>query len=65
VSGVHLSGNGTLWKMTGKDLTAANHVGKSPEVEVKETAIAEAPMTVTVAPISIDIYRFPVVHAAP
>jgi len=60
ISGAHLTGNLTLWQMTGKDLDAANHVGQKPQVEVKETAIGEAPATLSVAPISADIYRFPI-----
>jgi len=46
--------------MTGKDLDAANHVGQTPQGEVKETAIGEAPATLSVAPITVDIYRFPI-----
>jgi alpha-N-arabinofuranosidase len=64
VSSARLSGNGTMWQMTGKNLEAANHVGRTPQVEVKETAIGEVPKTLSVAPISVDIYRFPVVQAA-
>jgi alpha-N-arabinofuranosidase len=60
ISGARLAGGATLWRMTGKDLDAANHVGHAPQVEVKETAIGEAPATLSVAPISIDIYRFSV-----
>jgi alpha-N-arabinofuranosidase len=64
VMGVRLAGNSTLWQMTGKDLEAANHVGQEPQVIVKEIALGEVPQTLSVAPISIDIYRFPVVPAA-
>jgi alpha-N-arabinofuranosidase len=60
ISGARLAGNATLWQMTGKDLDAANHVGQTPQVEVTESAIGEAPATLSVAPISIDIYRFAV-----
>ena len=49
-----------LWQMTGKDLEAANHVGQEPQVNVNEIAIGNVPQTLSVAPISIDIYRFPV-----
>lgn len=61
ISGAHLAGSGTLWQMTGKDLDAANHVGQAAQVEVKETAIGEAPANLSVAPISVDIYRFAIV----
>jgi alpha-N-arabinofuranosidase len=65
VSGVHLAGNAILWQVTGKDLGAANHVGRSPEVEMKESAIGEAPTTLSVPPISVDVYRFPVAQSVP
>ena len=60
ISGARLARGATLWRMTGKDLDAANHVGQAPQVEVKETAIGGEPGTLSVAPISIDIYRFAV-----
>jgi alpha-L-arabinofuranosidase len=60
ISGARLTGNVALWRMTGKDLDAANHVGQMQQVEVKESAIAGAPATLSVAPISIEIYRFAV-----
>jgi alpha-N-arabinofuranosidase len=64
VSGARVTGNATLWQMTGKDLDAANHVGQPPQVEVTEAVIGEAPTTLSVAPISVDIYRFPVAQEA-
>lgn len=51
--------------MTGKDLNAANHAGEAPQVEVKEIPIGAVPQTLSVAPISINIYRFPVVSVTP
>ena len=65
MDGVRLSGNARLWRMTGNNLEAANKIGQPPQVEVKEIAVAEAPTTVLVAPISVDIYRFPIVQTAP
>jgi alpha-N-arabinofuranosidase len=59
VWGAHITGNATLWQMTGKDLSAANRVGQAPQVEIKETTIGEAPTTLSAAPISVGIYRFP------
>lgn len=58
MAGAHLSGPATLWQMTGKDLDAANHVGQKPQVEVKETSIGEPSATISVAPISVNIYKF-------
>jgi alpha-N-arabinofuranosidase len=60
VNGTQLSGNATLWRMTGKTIEAANRVGQPPQVEVKESALSGTPSTFTVAPISVAIYRFPV-----
>lgn len=65
VGGANLSGNGTLWQMTGKNLEAANHVGQVPQIELQQTPMGEAPTTLSVAPISVDIYRFPIVQTAP
>jgi alpha-L-arabinofuranosidase len=64
VRGVRLTGTATIWQMTSKELEAANHVGQSPQVEVKETAIGEVSSTLSVAPISVNIYRFPAVWTA-
>jgi alpha-N-arabinofuranosidase len=65
VAGVHLSGNVTRWRMSGNNLEAANKVGQPPRVEVNETAMGEAPATLSVAPISVEIYRFPVLQTSP
>jgi len=62
VAGVRLAGNSTLWQMTGKDLDSANRVGQAPQVTLKETEINAVPRTIRVAPISVDIFRFPVAH---
>jgi alpha-N-arabinofuranosidase len=59
VSGTRLSGNATVWQMTGKNLDAANHVGQPAQVEVKETAMGGAPTRLSVSPISVNIYRLP------
>jgi len=60
VSGLHLAGPSTLWQMTSSSLDAANRVRQPAQVEVKEIAIGDAPHSLTVAPISVNIYRFPV-----
>ncbi len=64
VTGTRLAGPSTLWQMTGSSLDAANHVGQPPQVEVKEIPIGAAPRTISVAPISVNIYRFPIDEAA-
>jgi alpha-N-arabinofuranosidase len=63
VTGVRVSGNGTLWQMTGKDPEAANRVGQPPQVEIKETTLGTTTQTVAVAPISVNIYRWAVTQS--
>jgi alpha-N-arabinofuranosidase len=60
VAGVHLAGASTLWQMTAPTVDASNHVGQPPQVAVKETPLSSVPKTLSVAPISINLYRFPV-----
>ena len=60
VTGVRLAGPSTLWQMTGSSLDAANSVGQPPQVEVKEIPIGNAASTISVAPITVNIYRFPI-----
>ncbi|MGH9616304.1 MAG: alpha-N-arabinofuranosidase, partial [Acidobacteriaceae bacterium] len=60
VVGVRLKGQQTLWRVTGKDLQAADQVGQAPQVSVMRTIVSGLPRTLSVAPISVDVYRFPV-----
>ena len=60
VAGAQLAAPAKLWQMTGSSLDAANRLGHSPQVQVKETAVDDSSRSVTVAPISINIYRLPV-----
>jgi len=60
LSGLRLSGGASLWTMTGPALDAANHVGQPPQVQVKESTLAAIPQNLSVAPISVTIFRFPV-----
>jgi alpha-N-arabinofuranosidase len=62
-TGTRLEGKSTLWQMTGSSPTAANHVGEPPQVEVKESSIGNVPTNISVAPISVNIYQFPVAAA--
>jgi len=64
VSGSRLIGDATLWQMTGKSLDAANHVEQAPQVEVQESVVGGASATLSAAPISVSIYRFPVAQSA-
>ena len=60
VTGMRVAGPLTQWELTGNSLDAENRVGKPAEVEVKETSTENVPQTISVAPISVDIYRVPV-----
>jgi alpha-L-arabinofuranosidase len=62
VTGTRIAGRCTQWELTGSSLDAENRVGQPPQVEVKETLIGDAPRTISVAPISVDVYRFPLAH---
>jgi alpha-L-arabinofuranosidase len=60
VAGIKLTGPLKLWQLTGSSLDAANHAGQPPQVEVKESEPNNAPGSITVAPISVNIYQFAV-----
>src|ERR1035437_9814959 len=63
VGGVRLTGPSTVWQITGSSLDAENHVGQPAQVEVKEIPIGDASQPLSVAPYSVDIYRFPLAPA--
>lgn len=60
VTGTRLSGPSTLWQLTAKSASALNRVGQEPQLAIKESSIGNAPAAITVAPISVNIYQFPV-----
>jgi len=64
VTGAQLAGPSTLWQLTGSSVGAVNHVGQMPQVEVKKIPIGGVPGTITVAPISVNIYQFPIAQIA-
>jgi alpha-N-arabinofuranosidase len=64
VSGTRLSGPSTLWQLTGSTVDSANRAGQPPQVEIKESAMDSTPGTISVAPISVNIYRFPIAQTA-
>lgn len=63
VTGRRLDGNAMLWRLAGTDLDAANRAGQEPQVETKETPIDTVSGTIPVAPISVNVYRFPLAPA--
>jgi alpha-N-arabinofuranosidase len=69
VSGTHVAGPSALWQLTGSTIDAANRAGQPPQVEIKEfefkeMSIGDTRGTIPVAPISVNIYRFPVAQSA-
>ena len=60
VTGQDLAGPSTLWQLTGKTADAVNHVGQDAQLVIRETSPGNAPGTITVAPISVNIYQFPI-----
>lgn len=59
VEGAELTGRPTLWQMTGSSLDSVDRVGQPPQVEIRQVPVAGAPGAIGVAPISIDIFQFP------
>jgi alpha-N-arabinofuranosidase len=60
VTGVRVAGQPKLWQVTANNVDAVDQLGHEPQVEIKEGTIGDAPHTLAVAPISVDIYRFPI-----
>ncbi|MGB7198933.1 MAG: alpha-N-arabinofuranosidase, partial [Acidobacteriaceae bacterium] len=60
VAGLQLQGQPTVWQITGKNLQAADQVGQTPQVTITRSTVSGSPQRLTVAPISIDVYRFAV-----
>jgi alpha-N-arabinofuranosidase len=60
IQGGRLAGPSTLWEMTGSSLDADNHVGQPAQVQLKETPIANPSQPLSVAPYSVNIFRFPI-----
>ena len=60
LTGMRLSGPSTLFQLTGSSLDAVDRVGQAPQATVKQSTVSESPRSLTIAPISINIYRFPV-----
>jgi alpha-N-arabinofuranosidase len=65
ITGTRVAGTAKLWQMTANSLDAANRVGETPQVEVKETSLGTSSETITVAPISVNVYQLPVAQSAP
>src|SRR5581483_11308980 len=64
VAGAQVSGPVTLWQLTGDTLDASDRVGQAPQVVVKESPAGDDSHSLTVGPISVSIYQFPVAEKA-
>jgi alpha-N-arabinofuranosidase len=60
VAGTRLAGPGKAWTLCGTSLDSANRAGEQPQVQVKETTLAEAPSSLTVSPYTVSVYSLPV-----
>ena len=58
VAGSKIQNAGTLWKLTANRLDAANRAGQPAQVEIKESAVNREGDSISVDPISINLYRF-------
>jgi alpha-L-arabinofuranosidase len=59
LDGLQIRDSGKVWRLTGKDLDAANKVGQPPGVTVREAQAPRLSRALTVPPISTSIYEFP------
>lgn len=60
LTGVRLKSQSTLWQITGKDSQATDEVGQAPQVRITKTTLSGPAQKLSVAPTSVDIYRFAV-----
>ena len=60
LSGAHPVGSGHAWLLTGASLDAANRVGQAPGVTLTENSVTRNVESLSVPPISITIFQFPV-----
>ena len=58
VTGVALQANGSVWRISGKDIAATNEVGIPPAVVTVESPVNGPLSKVDVPPLSISIYEF-------
>ena len=60
VAGAQIAGPSTLWQLSGSSLDAMDRVGQPAQVEIKEIPMSNTSGSISVAPISVNIYRFQV-----
>jgi alpha-N-arabinofuranosidase len=59
MQGARVTGKSQAWELTGPNVDAANVLGKIPQVRIMEKSLSDVPKTLTVDPISVNIYKFP------
>jgi alpha-N-arabinofuranosidase len=60
INGAKLASAGKLWRMAPDSIDATVLVDRKPEVQVEEQTLGALPGTVTVHPVSVSIYSYPV-----
>ncbi len=60
INGVTLPGAGRVWFMAPSSVNATNVIGQPPQVEVQEREVNLTTNALAIAPISVNIYEFPV-----
>jgi alpha-N-arabinofuranosidase len=60
VEGLKLAGPGTMWRITGPSLDAEDKAGQPAQVKIIDTPLTMSSSSISVAPISVTIYEFPV-----
>jgi alpha-N-arabinofuranosidase len=58
--GVELTGTGKLWRLAPSSVNATIRIGQPPQVKIEELPLDTVPGTLTVAPISVNLYNFAV-----
>jgi hypothetical protein len=60
IAGVELASAGRLWRMAAADLNATIVVGQKARAAVEELALDAVPGAPSFAPLSVNVYAFPV-----
>jgi len=64
VTGVRVAGPPKVCRLSGASVDVANRVGQPKQVEVADVPAGNSQTTISVSPISVSIYRFPLSGAA-
>jgi len=60
ITGSTIENPGRLWKLTANSLDAVNRAGQPAQTEIKDSPVSRVDKAITVDPISVNIYRFPI-----